>query len=68
MDQRFCKHLRTKKMYIEATPEAALAEGTEAEFAPCHFWCNLTQGAAGPDDQPVHKHSCNNPSRSCYEE
>lgn len=65
MTQGFCKHLRTKKMYIEATPEAALAE--PEEFSPTHFWCNLTQTPVGPDDRPVSKDRCNS-CRSCFEE
>ena len=67
MNRPICKHLRTKKMYVEAVPEAALADQPDEEFAPCHFWCNLTQTATGVDDRPVHKHSCN-ATRSCFEE
>ena len=65
MDRAFCKHLRTKKMYVEAEPEAALRQAPDAEFAPCHFWCNLTQSAVGPDDRPVHKDQCT-PGRNCF--
>lgn len=52
-------------MYIEATPEAALAE--PEEFSPTHFWCNLTQTPVGPDDRPVGQDRCNS-CRSCFEE
>jgi hypothetical protein len=67
MNQVFCKHLRTKRMYIEANPEAALADQPAEELSPCHYWCNLTQTAIGVDDRPVHKQSCNS-SRTCFEE
>ncbi len=67
MNQVFCKHLRTKRMYLEANPEAALADPPDEELSPCHYWCNLTQTAVGADDRPVHKQSCN-PARACFEE
>jgi hypothetical protein len=67
MDKIYCKHLRTKSLYIGETPEEAFAD-KEGEFVtPCHFWCNRTQTAIGVDGQPVHKSACN-PSRSCCEE
>ncbi|MGH7953643.1 MAG: hypothetical protein ACREFE_17235 [Limisphaerales bacterium] len=62
----FCKHLRTKKIYIDATPEEAFADKEGAEISPRHFWCNLTQTVVGVDDQPVHKNTCN-ASRRCFE-
>jgi hypothetical protein len=67
MNQVFCKHLRTKRMYVEATPESALAEPKEQEFSPCYYWCNLTQTPIGRDDRPAHKNTCN-ASRTCFEE
>ncbi len=66
MNQALCKHLRTKRIYLEPTPEAALAEQPDRESSPCHYWCNLTQTAVGKDDRPVHKRSCNS-SRPCFE-
>jgi hypothetical protein len=63
----FCKHLRTKKIYIDATPEEAFAEKEGMEVGPCHFWCNLTQTVVGPDDRPVHKHDCAE-ARTCFRE
>ena len=67
MNRPCCKHLRSKSMYIEATPEAALKPPAPGQFAPCHYWCNLTQTAIGPDDQPVHKDACH-AARACCEE
>jgi hypothetical protein len=67
MNHTFCKHLRTKKMYIDATPGEALADNEGGEASTCHYWCNRTQTVAGPDDQQVHKTTCN-PARSCFEE
>jgi hypothetical protein len=67
MNPVFCKHLRTKRMYVDATPEEAFADKEDGQTTPCHFWCNLTQTVVGVDDRPVHKHACK-PSRSCFEE
>ena len=67
MNPTFCRHLRTKKMYIDATPEEALADSEGENASPCHFWCNLTQTVVGVDDRPVHRDTCN-PSRSCFQE
>lgn len=67
MNENFCKHLRTKSMYVSDKPEEALAE-KEGEFVTaCNFWCNLTQTVVGVDDRPVHKARCI-PGRSCFEE
>jgi len=68
MSQTFCKHLRTKKLYIGATAEEAFADKHGAEARPCHFWCNRTQSAVGVDDRPVHKNACGDSNRSCFEE
>ena len=69
MNGTFCKHLRTKRMFIGATPEEAFAD-KEVEgqaVTTGHFWCNLTQTVIGVDDCPVHKDTCNS-SRPCFEE
>ena len=68
MNSTYCKHLRTKSLFVGATPEEAFADKEGADVTPCHFWCNLTQREVGVDDRPVHKQNCNNPSRSCFEE
>jgi len=67
MNRSFCRHLRTKKMYVDANPEEALADTEHNESAACLFWCNRTQTVVGPDDQQVHKTTCT-PSRSCFED
>ncbi len=67
MDRPFCKNLRTKAMYVGATPAEALADKEGDDVTPCHFWCNLTQTPIGPDDRPDHKSTCD-PSRPCFEE
>lgn len=66
MNQTFCKHLRTKRMYIDSTPDEAFSDKEATDASPCHFWCNLTQTVVGLDDQPVHKDTCNS-SRRCFE-
>jgi hypothetical protein len=55
-------------MYCGATPEEAFADKEGDRVTPCHFWCNRTQTVVGMDDRLVHKNSCNNPSRTCYED
>ena len=67
MNETFCKYLRTKTMYVGATQEEALADKEGEHISPCHFWCNLTQTVVGPDDGPVQKDACSNPSRPCFE-
>ena len=67
MNHNFCKHLRTKAMFVGATPVEAFAEKPEGEDRSCHFWCNRTQTVAGLDDQPVHKDACQ-PGRDCFVE
>ena len=67
MNQNFCKHLRTKGMYVHSTPEEAFAEKKGEHVTACHFWCNLTQTVVGVDDRPVHKSACHG-SRACFEE
>jgi hypothetical protein len=62
----FCRHLRTKSMFIGKTPEEAFADKKPEEATPTHFWCNRTQTAVGVDDRPVGKNICNS-TRSCFE-
>ena len=67
MNSSVCKHLRTKVMFIGATPREALTETDGEHTTPCHSWCNLTQTVVGPDDRPAHKDACD-PRRACFEE
>lgn len=67
MNDIFCKHLRTKKMFTGATQTEAFADKHGEHVTPCHFWCNRTQTVVGVDDQPVHKNVCT-PARTCFEE
>jgi hypothetical protein len=67
MYQTFCKHLRTKSLYIGATQQEAFADKEGEYVTPCHFWCNRTQTVVGVDDRPVHKAACVQ-GRSCFEE
>jgi hypothetical protein len=67
MNAHFCKHLRTKSMYVLASTEEALAEREDGEASTCHYWCNRTQTVTGLDDERVHKTTCKD-GRSCFEE
>lgn len=62
-----CKHLRTKKMYVNATPEEAVAEKEGERVTSCHFWCNRTQREVGLDERPVHVNLCQS-GRGCFED
>lgn len=66
MNRPLCTHLRTKALYVGATPEEAFADKDIEQATPCYFWCNLTQTVVGVDDRPVHKDTCNS-ARSCFE-
>jgi hypothetical protein len=67
MDTTYCKHLRTKSMYVGAAQEEAFAEKKGEFVTPTHFWCNRTQTVIGVDDRPAHKSACNS-LRSCCEQ
>lgn len=67
MHHTICRHLRTKSLYIDSTPEEAFAERAGEETSQCHFWCNLTQNVVGVDDRPAHKNVCK-AGRPCYED
>jgi len=67
MNRNFCRYLRSKEMYTVTQPEEVLERSESEQSSPCHFWCNQTMTAVGPDDQPVHKSACK-PGRSCFEE
>jgi len=62
-----CRHLRTKKMFIEALVREAAAVKEGEHASPTYYWCNLTQTQTGVDDGPVDPTVCD-PSRSCFEE
>lgn len=53
-------------MFIPSEAEDVFAEQSEPHAEPL-FWCNCTQCAVGPDDQPSHPKVCV-PTRNCYEE
>lgn len=63
----FCKHLRTKSMFIPALAHELAANPDEPFPRSAHFWCNCTVTETGPDDHPVAPHRCR-PSRQCFEE
>jgi hypothetical protein len=62
-----CRHLRTKKMYMDSLAAEAFADKPAEHASPCHVWCNLTQSVKGGDDKLVHKDACI-PGRGCFEE
>jgi hypothetical protein len=66
MNPIFCRHLRTKSLYIGKTPEEAFADKASEQATPCHFWCNRTQTVVGVDDRPAHRNTCQ-PGRRCFE-
>jgi len=64
MTHNVCRHLRTKRMYIPAQAEEALASRGEAT-ADSAFWCNCTMTPLGPDDRRVEPARCTS-ERNCY--
>ena len=66
MNQPFCKHLRSKEMYVVERPEDVLEREEDNTVSACHFWCNRTLTVAGPDDRPAGRNICN-ASRRCFE-
>ena len=67
MKPSFCRHLRTKAIYVGTTPEEAFADKEGDSVIPCHFWCVLTQTVVGVDDRQVNPDACV-PGRVCFEE
>jgi len=67
MNPNFCKHLRTKKMYIPAQADEVLSASGEQLDTIGHCWCNRTMAEVGPDDRQVGAPNCNR-GRSCFEE
>ena len=58
----FCKHLRSKDLYLNLPFHPSGMESSEG--APC--WCMQTQQALGPDGALVNRTDCM-PGRACYE-
>ena len=61
---RFCRHLRTKWMFVSGydgpPPEVPYPPDTAV------FWCNVSGWAMGPDSAPVNPERCLRP-RGCFE-
>jgi hypothetical protein len=68
MNPNFCKHLRTKKMYIPAQADEVFNASPEELANTEHCWCNRTMAGVGPDDRQVNAHHCSRATRSCFEE
>jgi hypothetical protein len=58
-----CIHLRTKKMYYQ---EGDTTADPGMDSHP-YFWCMVTMGQIGPDDDRVTAQFCR-PGRSCFAE
>ena len=62
LEPPFCRHLRSKDLYLNRTfPPSGLEE---SEGTPC--WCMKTQQNLGPDGDLVDRTACM-PDRTCYE-
>lgn len=62
LDPSFCRHLRSKDLYLNLPFHPSGLE--ESEGTPC--WCMKTQQMMGPDGDLVNRADCM-PGRSCYE-
>jgi len=67
MKPNFCKHLRSKKMYVPAEADQLQSGSPEAREHFGHCWCNRTMAEVGPDDRQVGAESCSQ-ARSCFED
>ena len=57
-----CQHLRTKSLYVPAQRHAKLL----LEDGPStQYWCMVTMGPVGPDENVVCPSECSN-LRSCF--
>lgn len=70
-EERLCLYLRYKKMlYTDPNqPPSDWEKDFEELFGKADItfcWCERTQTARGPDDQPVSTSDCSRPARSCY--
>ncbi len=67
--QRLCRHLRSKGMYVYGDIDPSLGatelENGSAEYDG-YFWCLRTMSCLGPDKQPIGRSECG-PDRDCYE-
>jgi hypothetical protein len=69
MNSNLCRHLRTKKLYMDSMEHEAFVQKTGENASACHYWCCLTQAVAGPDDRPAHtENSTRGKGRTCFEE
>lgn len=67
MNPNFCKHLRTKKMYIPAQAHEVFSASGDQLNEIGHCWCNRTMSEVGPDDKQVGAALCGK-NRACFEE
>ena len=62
VDPAFCKHLRSKDLYMNLPFHPSGMETSDG--TPC--WCQKTQQVMGPDGDLVDRTACGK-ERSCYE-
>jgi len=68
MNPNFCRHLRSKKMYIPAQADEVVPVPEGKISHAGHCWCNRTMAEVGPDDRQVGAQSCCESGRACYQE
>ena len=59
----FCRHLASKKLLLGAGPPRTDQDILDAS---CHTWCEQTQEALGPDQEPTDAEDCRQ-GRTCFE-
>lgn len=67
MHVQYCKHLRSKKLYVAAEIDDAYNPAADGLSNCGHCWCNRTMAEVGPDDRQVNADACREP-RGCYED
>jgi hypothetical protein len=58
-----CRFLRNQGMYLFSDGKTRASGRDDSTI----YWCTKSMKGYGPDDEPVERELCGNPSRSCYE-
>ena len=64
LNQPVCRHFLSKGMFVTGQIDPAQDPVEPTDDGNC--WCNLTQGALGPDDGLVEREICVL-TRACYD-
>ena len=63
---KICKCLRTKMYYVNMI-DAPDILSKDKDDSSTQYWCLKTMQTAGPDNGYVHRDTCINQNRTCFE-